>query len=549
MANSDAFTGEAVSLDWAAQKRRFLWSLPFDVLLLYAASGLPLPPFLDGAVLGAVQLALCLPVCWVNRAVFFTAFKEGKSRAPGVNLPASLAAGAALLYSVVFLLLLCTGGDFLPPLRQNLQFASAAVLLTLAAALQRQQGGLPVNEPFGGLLRRAAGLYLLVLPGLALLTLIGWLLAGAPLFLALGRGVSVLAAGCPCALGFAIFPAAVCSLSLGVRQGVRFRGLALLETVGLADAALLERSSVVAADGLAVVKVIGTRAVPEKFLTSMAASLSAGSKDPLARAILARAEENGVHARPAADFQAFPGWGFTGKVAGKELSGGNREWTETLCALPPDLAAAGEEMAAQGILPLYFTLDHHAAGIIGVAEMVRPGSAEAIAQLRALGLEVRLLTAKAPAAETNVAAQLGLSMEEVAAGAEETLLRLHAQGRRVAVVSQNAGSVLSLSPSDIPVVVAPGPSNAADALLCGELSGLPAAVRLSRRAARTVRQNLIWALLFPVLCLPLALLPAFPPALTALPAAVGTAISAGCILAGSLKLGQPDENEVQQAGR
>ena len=135
-----------------------------------------------------------------------------------------------------------------------------------------------------------------------------------------------------------------------------------------------------------VVKIFGTRNVPEKFLLSMAAGLELRSEHPLARAILQRAEKDHLSYATGTDFEAVPGKGLRGKVAGKVIAGGNADFIRETCALPDDLQQAGDEMSADGITPLYFSLAGKAAGVIGVSDVVKESSAAAIAQMQALGL-------------------------------------------------------------------------------------------------------------------------------------------------------------------
>ena len=143
--------------------------------------------------------------------------------------------------------------------------------------------------------------------------------------------------------------------------------------------------------------------MPEKFLLSMAAGLELRSEHPLARAILQRAEKDHLSYATVTDFEAVPGKGLRGKVAGKVIAGGNADFIRETCALPDDLQQAGDEMSADGITPLYFSLAGKAAGVIGVSDVVKESSAAAIAQMQTLGLQVVMLTGdNAPRPATSV---------------------------------------------------------------------------------------------------------------------------------------------------
>ena len=250
---------------------------------------------------------------------------------------------------------------------------------------------------------------------------------------------------------------------------------------------VLDKTGTVTTGEPTVVEVVGTRNVPAKFLLGLAAGLEARSEHPLARAILKKADEDGVKYRPAGDFQAVPGKGLLGKVAGKVMAGGNEDFIRTQCALPDDLAEAGRRLSASGVTPLYFSLDRHAAGVIGVADVVKQSSREAIAQMRALGMHVVLLTGDNQATAHYIAAQVGLDPADVVAGVlpagkEAEVRRLQAEGR-VAMVGDGINDAPALTRADTGIAIGAGADVALDAadvvLVRSDLADVPAAVRLS----------------------------------------------------------------------
>ncbi len=164
----------------------------------------------------------------------------------------------------------------------------------------------------------------------------------------------MLVISCPCALGLATPVAIMVGSGVGAKNGILLKTAASLETTGYTDAVLLDKTGTVTTGEPSVVKIVGTGNVPEKFLLSLAAGLELRSEHPLARAILERADKDKLSYTTVADFEAVPGKGLQGKVAGKVIAGGNANFIREHCELPGDLAQAGDAMSADGITPLYF---------------------------------------------------------------------------------------------------------------------------------------------------------------------------------------------------
>ena len=152
--------------------------------------------------------------------------------------------------------------------------------------------------------------------------------------------------------------------------------------------AVLDKAGTITNGEPEVVTIVGTRSVPAKFLLGMAAGLESQSQDPLARAVMRKAAAENIKLSAVKDVTILDGQGLTGKMAGKVMAGGSAEFIAAQCELTPDLQQAGEQLAADGIAPLYFSLDGHAAGLIGIADAVKPTSKAALDALKALGLDV-----------------------------------------------------------------------------------------------------------------------------------------------------------------
>ncbi len=676
-ATAESESAELADTETPRLKKRLIASLCFLVPLMYVSMGhmigLPLPPFMEGhgsgaLVFGLVQLALTLPVCWINRAFFISGWKGIKTRAPGMDTLVALGAGASLAYGLFAIVMICLGlssgnDGLVMQYRHDLYFESAAMILTLitvgktleayskgkttdalkslmklapqTACVLRdgEQVTVPVSEvavgdlflvrpgesiPVDGtvteglssvneaaltgesmpvdkfpgspvsaatinqngaltcraervgqdttlsqvirLVRDAAatkaplaktadkvsGIFVPTVICIAAATFLIWLLLGQTFTFALARGISVLVISCPCALGLATPVAIMVGSGVGAKNGILFKTAASLETTGYTDTVLLDKTGTVTTGEPSVVRIIGTRNVPEKFLLSMAAGLELRSEHPLARAILQRADTDKLSYATVSDFTAVPGKGLQGKVAGKVIAGGNADFIAAHCTLPDDLMQAGAEMSRDGITPLYFTLAGRPAGVIGVADVVKPTSKPAIDQMRALGLQVVLLTGDNTATARHIGAMVGLDADHVIAGVlpagkEAEVRRLQKQGR-VAMVGDGINDAPALTRAETGIAIGAGADVALDAadvvLVRSDLADVPAAVRLSRAVVRNIHQNLFWAFFYNAVCIPLAagVFTGLGITLNPMIASAAMSLSSVCVVTNALRL-------------
>ena len=426
---------------------------------------------------------------------------------------------------------------------------------TLSQVIRLVQDAAATKAPLARTADKVAGIFVPAVMGIAAVTLVVWLLLGQPFAFALARGISVLVISCPCALGLATPVAIMVGSGVGARHGILFKTAASLEATGYTDTVVLDKTGTVTTGEPTVVKITGTRKVPDKFLLGMAAGLESQSEHPLAKAILRRAEQDGVRVSPAQNIRAVPGKGLLGTVAGKTLAGGNAEFIAEHCALPQDLQQAGQELAAKGITPLYFALDGHAAGLIGVADAVKQTSRQAIAQMHALGLRVVLLTGDNARTAAHVAGMVGLGPENVVAGVlpagkEAEVRRLQAAGR-VAMVGDGINDAPALTRADTGVAIGAGADVALDAadvvLVRSDLAGVPAAVRLSRKVVTNIHQNLFWAFFYNAICIPLAAGVLYPAGILLNPmiASAAMSLSSVCVVTNALRLNAFDPHNAE----
>ena len=417
---------------------------------------------------------------------------------------------------------------------------------TLAQIIKMVSDAAATKAPIAKIADTVSGFFVPAVISIAVVTTIVWLLLGHELGYALARGISVLVISCPCALGLATPVAIMVGSGVGAKNGILFKTAASLETTGYTDTVLLDKTGTVTTGEPSVVRIIGTRNVPEKFLLSMAAGLELRSEHPLARAILQRADTDKLSYATVSDFTAVPGKGLQGKVAGKVIAGGNADFISTHCTLPDDLMQAGAEMSRDGITPLYFSLAGRPAGVIGVADVVKPTSKPAIDQMRALGLQVVLLTGDNTATARHIGAMVGLDADHVIAGVlpagkEAEVRRLQKQGR-VAMVGDGINDAPALTRAETGIAIGAGADVALDAadvvLVRSDLADVPAAVRLSRAVVRNIHQNLFWAFFYNAVCIPLAagVFTGLGITLNPMIASAAMSLSSVCVVTNALRL-------------
>ena len=383
---------------------------------------------------------------------------------------------------------------------------------------------------------RIAGVFVPIVLALALLTFVGWLLAGAAIAEALAPAVAVLVVACPCALGLAVPAALLVATGRGAQLGILLRGAPSLERAERVSAIVLDKTGTVT-EGRMVLAAVHVLAGedPERAL-SLAAAVEVGSEHPVGRAI-AQAVAAPL---PAHDFVARPGIGAEAVVDGLRVSVGRpaRLAADGL-GLAPELAAAVAAEGAQGRAVAAVAWDGAIRAILATGDVLRPTSAQAVRELRALGLEPILLTGDGAAAAQFVAAQVGITRvisDVLPEGKAAEVARLQAEGLAVAVVGDGLNDAPALARADLGIAMGSGADAAIAAadvtLVRPDLRSAADAVRLARQTMRTIRGNLFWAFAYNVVLLPLAALGYLNPILSGL----AMACSSLFVLGNSLRL-------------
>ncbi len=383
------------------------------------------------------------------------------------------------------------------------QLAQMAALVAAA-----QSGKAPVQR----LVDRVAAVFVPIVMALALLSLVGWLLAGAGAAFAFTAAVSVLIIACPCALGLATPTALLVGTGRAAQLGILVKGPQVLESTRRVDTIVLDKTGTVTTGQMQVVQVIPADVAPPEVLR-LAGAVEDASEHPIAAAIVAAARATGP-LPPVESFKAAAGLGASAVVEGHAVAVGRLAWIEQAWSvgLPQALAAQVEQARASGHTLVGVARDGSLAGVLAVADTVKPTSAEAVRGLRALGLEPILLTGDHAAVAAEVARAVGIDeviAEVLPAGKVEAVAALQAKGRVVAMAGDGINDAAALATADLGIAMGTGTDVAVEAsdltLVTGDLRAAVDAIALSRRTLGTIRGNLFWAFAYNVAAIPLAM--------------------------------------------
>ncbi len=382
---------------------------------------------------------------------------------------------------------------------------------------------------------------------LAALTFIGWLVVGTDprLTHALQAAIAVLVIACPCALGLAAPTAIMVGTGKAAENGVLIRGGEALEQARRITAIVLDKTGTLTRGKPAVTDVIAA-GISQDELLQLAAAVEVGSEHPLGEAIVARARERSLTPPTAEFFQSFPGRGVQARVEGREVALGNRALLDEYGIALGALGDRAQGLAGQGVTPMFVAIDGHAAGIIAVADTLKPESRDAVAQLAALGLDVWMLTGDNRITADAIARQVGIThvLAEVLPEQKATTVReLQAQGRVVAMVGDGINDAPALAQADLGIAIGTGADVAMAAsdvtLIGGDLRGIVTAIALSRETVTTIKQGLFWAFAYNIILIPVAvglLYPFFHVLLSPVLAAAAMAMSSVSVVTNALRL-------------
>ena len=421
------------------------------------------------------------------------------------------------------------------------------VLAQIVKLMRDAQGS---RAPIQKLADRISGIFVPVVLSIAIATFVVWFVAAdaAPAVRAFAAAVAVLIIACPCAMGLAVPTAVMVATGRGAELGILIKGGEALQRAGDVTTVVLDKTGTVTEGRPTVTDVLpapGASRSPDELLR-IAASLEVSSEHPLADAIVRHARERGLALAAAEGFQSITGQGAVGIVGGSFLAIGNENLMREYAADASPLRADAELLSGEGKTPVHIAIDGALAGLLAVADPIKPTAREAVERLKSMGLEVVLLTGDNRRTAEAVARQAGIERvvaEMLPEGKVAEIRRLQADGKVVAMVGDGINDAPALAQADLGLAVGTGTDIAVEAsdvtLMRGDLRSVAAAIALSRRTMRTMKQNLFWAFIYNVVGIPIAagvLYPFFGILLSPILASAAMAFSSVSVVANSLRL-------------
>jgi Cu+-exporting ATPase len=422
-----------------------------------------------------------------------------------------------------------------------------SVLAQIIRLMREAQG---TRAPIQRLADQISGIFVPVVIGLAILTFVAWLAAsgGAAGVRAFAAAISVLIIACPCAMGLAVPTALMVATGRGASLGILIKGGEALQRAGDVTRVVLDKTGTITEGRPTVTDVVLApgETITERDLLARLAALEAASEHPLADAIVRHARARGAVPIAVEAFEARPGRGAVGIVDGMALAAGNETLMEEFSLDPSGLREAAHRMAGEGKTTMFVAIDGRVAAVVAVADPVKASSPAAVSALRALGLDVVMLTGDNAQTAAAVARQAGI--EHVVAGVlpegkVAEIERLKLDGHVVAMVGDGINDAPALARADVGIAVGTGTDIAIEAsdvtIMHGDLHGVVSAISLSRRTMRTMKQNLFWAFIYNVIGIPIAagaLYPAFGILLSPVLASAAMAFSSVSVVTNSLRL-------------
>lgn len=416
---------------------------------------------------------------------------------------------------------------------------------TLSQIIKMVADAAATKAPIAKIADKVSAVFVPSVITIAVVTVIGWLIAGRDFGFALARGISVLVISCPCALGLATPVAITVGSGVGARNGILFKTAVSLEEAGKAKTVVLDKTGTVTSGKPVVTDILPAESTSGKKLLEYAYSLETKSEHPLAGAVNLKAEESGSTAREVTDFEALPGNGLVAKLDGKELVGGNLGFISERAQVSAQQREAAESLAEHGKTPLFFAYDGKLLGTVAVADTIKEDGAAAIAELHKMGLEVIMLTGDNQRTADAVGKAAGV--DRVIAGVmpdgkEKVVRELSEQGKTI-MVGDGINDAPALTRADTGIAIGAGTDIAIDAadivLVKSRLGDVPAAIKLSRATLRNIKENLFWAFIYNVIGIPVAagvFINLFGWQLNPMFAAAAMSLSSFCVVTNALRL-------------
>ncbi len=417
---------------------------------------------------------------------------------------------------------------------------------TLSQIIQMVSDSAATKAPIAKIADKVSGIFVPAVLMISLVTFLAWLLAGSEFSFSLNRAISVLVVSCPCALGLATPVAIMVGNGIGAKNGILFKTSESLEETGKTQIVVLDKTGTVTKGEPLVTDIIPNQ-ISENELIEKAASLESKSEHPLSKAVLKKAQENGIATKNVTDFYSVPGNGLTAKLDGTNLFGGNLNYIEKIApgSVDKNILSQAEKLSEEGKTPLFFAENKKFLGIIAVSDVIKEDSEKAISELKNMGIKVVLLTGDNEKTANAIGKKAGV--DQVIAGVlpdgKEKIVREFKKNGKTCMVGDGINDAPALTVADTGMAVGAGTDVALDAanvvLVKSSLMDVPAAIRLSRKTLKNIHENLFWAFFYNIILIPLAAgvyHHAFGLSMNPMFGAAAMSLSSFCVVTNALRL-------------
>ncbi|MBQ2101032.1 MAG: heavy metal translocating P-type ATPase [Lachnospiraceae bacterium] len=417
---------------------------------------------------------------------------------------------------------------------------------TLSAIIRMVSDAAATKAPIAKIADKVSGVFVPVVMGIALVTFAAWLIAGQTVGYAMARAVSVLVISCPCALGLATPVAIMVGNGVAARTGILFKTAASLEQAGRTQILALDKTGTITTGEMKVTDLIPASGASEEELLTVAYALESKSEHPIAKAVTEYAKGKEIPLRETTEFEALSGNGLKAKLDGEKICGGNRSFIESVAGkVGGEVLQKLDTLAKDGKTPILMAKAGRLLGILGVSDVIKEDSPQAIAELKKMGIHTVMLTGDNEVTAAAIAKQAGVDevVASVKPDGKEAVIRQLMEHGKVTMVGDGINDAPALTSADLGIAIGAGTDVAIDAadvvLMKSSIRDVAAAIRISRSTLRNIHENLFWAFFYNALGIPLAAgcyVAAFGWELHPIFGAAAMGLSSFCVVSNALRL-------------
>ena len=416
---------------------------------------------------------------------------------------------------------------------------------TISQIIQMVSDAAATKAPIAKIADKVSGVFVPVVISIALITFIGWLIAGENVGSALSYGIAVLVISCPCALGLATPVAIMVGNGMGAKNGMMFKTASSLEETGKIDIVALDKTGTITSGEPKVTDIICADGFGKNDLLENAYSIEMLSEHPLAKAICDYAQDAEVDSFETDEFKALAGNGLAANAGDKKIIGGSLKFISSQISVDDTIREKASSLSKEGKTPLFFACDDELLGIIAVADVIKEESPKAIKELQNMGIRVVMLTGDNEKTAKAIGKQIGVDnvISDVLPDGKENVIKELMSFGKVAMVGDGINDAPALTRADIGIAIGAGTDIAIDAadivLMKSRLTDVSAAIRLSRATLRNIHENLFWAFFYNIIGIPLAAgvwIPLFGWTLNPMFGAAAMSLSSFCVVTNALRL-------------